>query len=736
MTNWRAQHRAAQRLPAALEGPELLVTGRVASMPIQRAGAVRFLFSPELASEQGRAVVLPRKLQLAWYFPRDRRGDALAGHAARGLQAGDRWRFPVRLKAPHGSANPHGFDYELWLWDRDIGATGYVRTTRSSPAPQLLERAAGYRVERWRAALSRRVDERLGVQAGGARARRAGIITALANGDQGAIAQADWQVFRITGVAHLVAISGLHISMVAWLLALAAGGAWRRLCRRYPRLAERASVPTVMWLGGLAAALAYGLFSGWGVPAQRTVIMLATLTCLRLCGLRWPWWLYWLWAAAVVLAVDPWAGLQAGFWLSFAAIGILFLVAPMGRVVERPRLHERFLELLRVQGLVTLALAPLTLILFGQASVIGLLANLLAIPWVTMLVTPAALLGILFWPFWQVADLALIPLLAILHALAGLPGAQLTAPAAPLALGFAAAAGAIIMVLNLPLRLRALGLPLFLPLLLWQVPRPLPGIFELLVADVGQGTAVLVRTHGHSLLYDAGPRYSEDGDAGERVLLPLLRALGERPQLLILSHPDNDHTGGAARVLSEHPAARVILSAADGAAVPGVASFEPCRAGRAWQWDGVDFELLYPDLADRQAARSSNAYSCVLRISASGGSALLTGDLEAPQEKRLLGKGVELASDVLLVPHHGSKTSSTGAFLDAVRPRFALAQNGYRNRFGHPAAEVASRYSDRGIPLYSSPACGAMHWRSDRPQDLSCERQLRRRYWQHSYPGG
>ena len=395
--------------------------------------------------------------------------------------------------------------------------------------------------------------------------------------------------------------------------------------------------------------------------------------------------------------------------------------------------------MLREQGVITLALAPLTFLLFGQLSVIGLLANLLAIPWVTLVLTPLALLGSVLPPLWGLAAQASELMWWCLSAMAGWPGATLSLPLPPLGWGVLAVAGGLLCALPAPWHLRALGLPLLLPLLLWRPALPAPGGFELMVADIGQGNAVLVRTAGHALLFDAGPRYSLESDAGHRVLLPLLKALDVRLDTVVLSHRDTDHVGGAAAVLAMQPQAALLSSIEPDHPLQQLRTAQRCEAGQRWVWDGVQLEILSPQPADYQASPplKPNALSCVLRISDGTHTALLVGDIEAAQEARLVAawQGTDhLRADMLLVPHHGSKTSSTPEFLLAVAPQWALVQAGYRNRFGHPAAPVVERYAQAGTHLVSSPRCGAMRWRSEQPQNVACLREEERRYWHHDVP--
>ncbi|WP_049765746.1 DNA internalization-related competence protein ComEC/Rec2 [Rhodoferax ferrireducens] len=721
----RASAYAEQALDAGLEGRDVAVSGVIAAMPQRSETGLRFRLDVESAQQQGQTVRLPSRLYLAWYADRFAGGDADLGDELQrqpaALQAGERWQFTVRLKAPHGASNPFGYDFELWLWEQGLQATGYVRAGPKDPAPQRLIQTYRHPVELARQLVREQIVGQVEDR------KYAGLIAALVVGDQNAIDRADWDVFRATGVAHLMSISGLHVTMFAWLATLVVGWLWRRssrLCLWLP-------APSAALVGGVLLAAAYALFSGWGVPSQRTVLMLATVGLLRLSGKRWPWPHVWLLTCAVVVAVDPWALLQAGFWLSFVAVGILFASDSGADYEERTGARGRLVSMFREQAVITLALTPLTLLLFGQVSVVGLAANALAIPWVTLVVTPLAMAGVAVAPLWDVAAWAIAALTWYLQMLAALSFATITVAQAPLWAGVAGVIGGAVLVMQLPWSLRLLGLPLMLPVLLWQAPRPPEGQFELLAADIGQGNAVLVRTAHHALLYDAGPRFSRESDAGHRVLVPLLRALDVRLDTLLLSHRDSDHTGGALALLAMQPQATVLSSIEDTHELQAVHPVTRCAAGQRWRWDGVDFEVLHPQAADYGAVRKSNAMSCVLRLSNGVQSALLVGDIEQAQEARLVSEGGNLRSDVLLVPHHGSRFSSSAAFLDAVQPRTALVQAGYRNRFGHPAESVLVRYQERHIQVIDSPHCGAATWQSALPQELRCQRSDGLRYWQH-----
>nr|WP_316639784.1 DNA internalization-related competence protein ComEC/Rec2 [uncultured Roseateles sp.] len=713
---WRAQLAMNQQLPSTWEGRDISLLGLVASLPQPAVGMAgdpgwRFQFEVEAVLTPGAQV--PSRLLLAAYGP----GEAAPSR----WRVGDQWRLTVRLRRPHGLMNPHGFDYELWLLEQGLRATGTVR-----PNAQPLQVAAAYPVDRLRQSLRDSIYQHV------PDGRAAGVLAALSLGDQAAITREDWALYRQTGIAHLMAISGLHITMFAWLFGALIGRLWRL----GPGLMLWLPAPQAALWGGVAAALAYALFAGWGVPAQRTVWMLATLAVLRSQGRLWPWPLLLLAAAWVVCVIDPWALTQAGFWLSFVAVGLLMATGPDQPVAVAAQgwtvqLRHSLRSTWHTQWVATVGLAPLSLLLFQQVSVVGMAANLLAIPLVTLLITPLALLGAALPLLWQAAAWLVQALNLGLQGLATQPMAVWSVPVAPLWAQASGLLAGLLLVLPLPWRVRALGLPLALPLLWPVLPQIETGRFEVLAIDVGQGTAVLVRTREHLLLYDSGPAYAFDSNAGQRVILPLLRARGERRiDMLMLSHRDSDHVGGAASILKEFDVHALSSSLETGhPLLQGAPQPTPCLAGQRWQWDGVSFEVLHPLPEAYTAANKSNAMSCVLRVSSaqSGQSLLLTGDIEAAQEQALVARaGPALRSQVLIVPHHGSKTSSTPEFLDAVAPQTAIFQAGYRNRFGHPAPVVMARYEERQIATLTSADCGA--WRWDGVNSV-CERERRRRYW-------
>ncbi len=696
-----AQWRLADALPPAWEGRDIEMTGVVAGLPQRFERGVRFVFEPEHAQAP-----LPGRIVLSWYRPveaqAEEEGDAEAAPWALPLpRAGERWRFVVRLKRPHGNLNPHGFDYEAWLFERGIRATGYVR---KSAAPQRIE-SAGISVGALREAARARV---LGTLHG---APYAGVLAALAVGDQQAIAPELWRLFAATGITHLMSISGLHVTMIGALCAALVFALWRRA--RWP-----APLPLI-WpaqkaaaLAAFAGAFAYALVAGFGVPAQRTLYMLGVVVAALVSNRNLSAPTVLGAALLLVLLVDPWAVLAAGFWLSFGAVALIFYVVG-GRLGQAHWL----VAWLRTQWAITLGLIPLLLALFQQFSLVSPLANALAIPLVSLLVTPLTLLGTLPGMGWalELAHALLVPLMDFLRWLAALPGAlwQQHAPPAwsvPLAL-----LGVAWLLMPRGFPARWAGALLFLPLFLIAPARPAPGELLLAVLDVGQGQAVHVQTATHDLMFDTGPAFGGTADAGSRILVPYLRAAGvRRLDLLIVSHADRDHAGGAASLV---------------AAVPVGRDERRCIDGAGWEWDGVRFRVLHPAAGDYERKRSTNALSCVLKIESPHGSVLIPGDVEGPAERALLARhGAALRADILVAPHHGGRKTSSPQFVAAVGAREVVFPVGYRNRFGHPHPDVLARYV--GANVHRTDRDGAVRVAIGAGGTaIGREREMRRRYW-------
>jgi competence protein ComEC len=711
----QAGYLLAQRLPLDQEGQDIQVVGTVVGLPrtltinpmpgkkSERQERRRTRF--EFIIEQAAGWDNPGRVRLSWY--RD----------APELIPGQRWSLRLRMKQPRGFANPGGFDYAGWLFRNGITATGYVRRSVDN---QVLG-TAGFtgRLDRWRWSVTTMIAQRPGADTIN------GLLRALAVGDRGGISPAQWRVLAATGTNHLLAISGLHIGLVAgfgffigrWLWSLPAF-----TVLRLPAPFAGAGV-------ALLAAVVYALLAGLSLPTQRalvmvTVVMTAIVMRRRVMpshGLAL--------ALGLVLLLDPLSVLEVGFWLSFAAVGLLLY--GMG---WRPREGGLWWRWGRAQWLIALGLFPLLGLLFHQVSLIAPLANLLAIPWVAFTVVPPLLLAVLVSGLSSdlagvLLDLAAWSMGVLWQGLqwfAALPWASWHLPGLPAWIIAAALFGVLLLLAPKGLPGRRWGLVGLLPLILYVPPAPKEGEAWFTLLDVGHGLAAVVRTHRHVLLFDSGPYYSSRFDAGNAVIVPFLRENGiEQLDRVIISHGDSDHIGGLRSVRKAIP----VNSLYSG--VPGrVPDSRQCQAGQAWEWDGVQFTMLHP--VDDDPLRG-NDRSCVLRVATAGGSLLLSADIETPAEVALLGRmGERLASDVLVAPHHGSRSSSTDAFVSAVNPRFVLFPVGYRDRYHHPHDEVVERYRRRGIGAYRSPIAGAIgiHLGTAPPVRVPCRyRPGSRRYW-------
>ena len=718
---WRAQTRLADELPAAWEGRDIELVGIVDELPQTSDRGLRFAFAVERVVTPG--AIVPSRLSLVWYSAwRDEEDGAELPQ----IHAGERWQLAVRLKRPHGTVNPHGFDVEAWLLENELRATGYVR---EAEANRRLDAFAG-RPDDYVARARESIRERILSALTGK--PYAGVIAALAIGDERAIPEAQWRLFNRTGVGHLISISGLHVTFFATLVGACVFWLWRRSHRWTLALPARKAAA----LAGVIAAFVYVLLAGFQVPAQRTLYMLTVAAIGLWIGRAGTASTVWLWALAVVLAWDPWASLAPGFWLSFGAVGLL-LYTGVGRTGEGSSLGAAA----RAQWAITLGLVPLMLMLFQQISLVSPLANAIAIPTVTFIVVPLTLASIVLpWDVLLILAHQVFAWLALLlEALSALPSAvwqQHTPPA------WAVAAGVIGVLWLLAPRgvpARMLGFLWLAPLFVVAPLLPLPGSFRLTVLDVGQGLAVLVQTRAHVLLYDTGPRFTETSDAGERIVAPVLRANAvERLDTMIVSHQDTDHSGGALSLLATVPVATLASSLPEDHPIVRTGeretrSVERCRAGRRWSWDGVDFSIVHPVPANYANPKlKANDLSCVVLIRSSHGSALLTGDIEARTEADLVRReGAGLHANVLVVPHHGSRTSSTPAFIAAVAPDVAVFTPGYRNRFGHPRAEIVERYAAARIPTYRTDYDGALTFVFEPGMSYvpRRERLAERRYW-------
>ncbi|HEX8601290.1 MAG TPA: DNA internalization-related competence protein ComEC/Rec2 [Pseudoduganella sp.] len=727
------------------EGRDVIVTGTIDNLPNRTSGFTRFFF----AVDHAEGMSVPPRIALSWYA-----GFRGTVEEVPELRPGERWRLKVRLQRPHGNANPHGFDYELWLLEQGIRATGYVRTEGSNQRLESFVFTFRNTVERLRHALRDKITRALQGR------QYAPVIVALVVGDQRGIDQDDWQVFTRTGIGHLVSISGLHITMIAGLAARAASALWRRsFFLRHAQLPLLLPAQKVGALAGILVALLYVLLAGFGVPAQRTLYML--------CVVAMALWLdrivcvshVLVLAAGFVVLIDPWAVMSPGFGLSFGAVAVI-LYASVGRttvtknpgdpdaidpdarratpLTRRQRLVHTLTAAVNTQYAVTLGLVPLTLLLFAQVSLVSPIANAIAIPVVSLLVTPLALAGGLLpeplaTPLLVAAHELMRWLAGLLQWFSGAPLAVWNAPVPPVWLFALAMFGTVWLLAPRGWPTRWLGAFTWIPLLAAQPDGPAPGTVRMLAFDVGQGMAVLVETAGHRLLYDTGPAYGPESNAGSRVIVPYLRARGiGRLDGLVVSHGDTDHSGGALAVLRDIKVGWSLSSLNPSHPVTrALPLHRRCVAGQRWEWDGVRFEMLHPTAASyADTALKTNARSCTLRIVAGDKAILLAGDIEARQEAELVARsGTALRSDVLLVPHHGSGTSSTTAFLDTVQPGFAVFQVGYRNRYRHPKKEVVERYEQRAVKTLRSDRAGAIRIELGAGTHMEGYRVSRPRYW-------
>ncbi len=685
-------------LPAALDGRDVPARVTVTGLPEEKGAMVRFVAT--VVSEDPRRPWRGR-VRLSWYA-----GDVV-------VKTGDRWRMVVRLKRPRGFANPGIFDYERWLFSRGILATGYPRP-REGPL-QLLERGGGG-LHNLRAALGAHMENVL------ADGPRGGMVVALGVGLKEGIDGDEWAVLRRSGTAHLMAISGLHVGLVAVLAYGLGGFLWRRsarLCRRLP-------APRAAALAAVSGAFGYAMLAGFALPTQRAFIMVFALAGGALVGRRWPVSSRLAMAALVVLLLDPFAVLGPGFWLSFGAVTLILL--GMGARVGVGR--RPWWRWGRVHLLVGLGLAPITAGAFGLAPLVTPLANLVAVPWVSVVVVPLTLLGVACLGVWPAlgalllegARLMLVVLWPLLEGLAGLgwelPG---TLPLPAIA---AAMAGVVLLFAPAGLAGRWLGLIWLLPLVLAPRSEPREGEALVTLLDVGQGLAAVVRTASHVLVYDTGPRFRSGSDTGDMVVAPYLQSRGlGRLDLLMVSHGDSDHAGGVASVRRALTVERVMYGGGR-AAVDG----EACEAGQEWRWDGVDFAVLHPPPGN---GFTGNDGSCVLAVGNGAGRLLLTGDLERGGEAALVAEGADLSAAVLQVPHHGSRTSTTAPFLRAVSPRLGLIPVGFGNRFGLPHREVLARLEAAGVRLLDTAGCGAitLTLAPQGPGEPECYRRAHPRPW-------
>ncbi len=735
---YSGQQLLANQLAPALENAEIFVEGHIVDLPEQRGINQRFLFQIDKAQfpstqannsqaknagTESQKVKAPERVLLTWYFNQK---DSYPP-----MEVGQRWQFLVKLKRPRALVNEGGFDYQRWLLSQNIGATGYIR---QSALNKKIEPVSNYPVQQFRF----RIKQWLSKAASG---DSYGPLLALAIGDNSEITQAQWQLFRATGTGHLMAISGLHIGLVA-VFGLFLG---RLLCTILAVLDRQwrflSFVPGLMSCG---FALAYSALAGFGLPTQRALVMVVLLNLalifkrghqpLRALAL----------AALIVLLIDPLAGWDMGFWLSFGAVAVLliyFLYRQGSFAFTKNGITTKLLSkpllFVRAQGVVFIGLM-LPLLMFNTPfSLLAPLANLIVIPVVSFLVVIPLLLGVLIQTVNQGLANILVNFAASIlqQCFSYLQSLQ----DAPIQLQWFPEGGvthwAVVcsVVIGMIVLLQAKGFPgrwlgwlLLIPALFPAAAKPPP--LSVTVLDVGQGLAVLVQTPSHTVLYDTGAKFSDNFNIGEAVLLPYLRQQGiVRLDAMIISHGDNDHAGGAEAIMAALPIDRLIV----GEHKPEFSNkAELCQSNQQWRWDEVEFRLIEPAL--NVHVRDNNNLSCILLVSYKNQHLLLPGDIEASVEKALIADQ-QLPSPiaVLLAPHHGSRTSSTQQFIQAIKPQTAIFSAAFGSRYGHPHPKVTKRYQDSGADLYNTASAGQIKliWQESGGIKVEARRETHPRYW-------
>jgi len=706
-------------LDRAIEGNTVIVTGQVVSLPEILDSGIRFEFQVnEMKSQDGVSLKSPGKVRLGWYRQYEE------------VKPGERWQLHVRLKRPYGFSNPGGFDYEGWLFQHRIRATGYVRNDGQN---DLIHQASIFSINHQRYLLRNLINQ---THLSGSGDVEKSLLLALSLGDRSKISVGQWQTLTQTGTSHLLAISGLHIGLVAGLFFILGRWLWALTGSLPLYLASQRFAA----LSGLFGALMYAALAGFSIPTQRALVMLSVWMLSRFFYRKVAIIDIIIISLLAVLVIDPFAVMDVSFWLSFVAIAIIAYGMTCRVNVNATWWRNVWWKWGRVQYLVAVGLFPLLVLWFQQYPLVGIFANIVAVPYISLIVVPLVLLGVVLLCFvfplgefvLQLAGQALSIFWPFLDYLSRLEF-NLWQSASPSPLAFAAGVlGVLIVLLPKGFPARWTGVFCLLPLLFPQSEKPEFGDFWLTQLDVGQGLASVIQTQNYSLIYDTGDRYSERFNAGKAVIIPFLKHQHiQSPELLIVSHGDRDHIGGAKDILERYPEIHVLTSVKEKIKHLFV---DNCYAGQRWRWDGVDFEILNP--ASSKDYHDNNG-SCVLKVSTVRHSVLLTGDIERTVESRLRrahqmqGK---LSATVLIAPHHGSKTSSSASFIDAVSPEYVVFPAGYRNRFGFPKQDIISRYESRQVKILNTSRDGALLFRFEAADmTITRHRQQSWRFWTSDY---
>ncbi len=701
---WVYQH----NLPAAFESSHIKVIGEIVSVPEKSDHKTRFLFNIQHASN---------KQQLQWKNPGLARLSWYGKHAV--LEPGQIWQLTLKLKKPNGFVNPAGFDYEGWLFQQGINASGYVR---NDPGNKLIDNV--WNLQSIRYDIHQQLTESM------RELKHRGLMIALALGMRGDISQSEWNILQRTGTGHLIAISGLHIGLIAGLCFFISQYCWRLI----PSLCLLLPAPKAAAIVAMIGAVVYAFLAGLAIPTQRALVMIFVVMYAILADRNSKPSHVLSLALLFVLIIDSSSVLSQGFWLSFAAVAIL-VYGMSGRYQHQKGIRSWG----RAQWLVSIGLLPLTLFLFQRASIIAPLANIMAIPWVSLLIVPMVLAGtVMLYVFkpvgellLQISDYCLSPLQWMLSQLSTLSFSQWVQHSPSIAVMLCAILAIILLLAPSGIPVKRLGIILLLPVFVIR-PEQIPhaGI-RFTVLDVGQGLAAVIETRDHVLVYDTGPKFSDRFDTGSSVVMPYLNQRGIRKlDALVISHADNDHRGGLDSLIEQISVDKLYAGMPE-----KIQAFSPtlCQRSTHWQWDGVSFTFLHPDNNQRF---KKNDRSCVLKIESPGGSILLTGDIHKRSERYMLKTHPDLLkADIMVAPHHGSQSSSHSGFIQAVAAKYVIFASGYKNRFRHPNDKVVARYTKTAAQLLDSANHGAIQFDIGTQSGISeprSFRQLLSRHWSRS----
>lgn len=668
--------RLQDQLSENQQGQVHTIQGYVVGLPDVTPNRVRFNFSVSKPENQ-----FPKKISLSWYYP------------TQIIQPGQQWQFNVKLKKPHGRYNPNLWDYEKWLFMQNIGAIGYVK---NKPKPRLLTQyRIGMSVDEIRYRIAWQLEQLLVDK------NQAAIIRALTIGDKSRLSQQQWKIFQQTGTVHLLAISGLHIGLIAGLCYV--------IVHLVSRWVGASSPQQIAAVFSMFSAIGYSALAGFSIPTQRALVMLSIIMMAIVWQRKVLASHVFSLAVLSVLLLDPLAIMSVGFWLSFVAVSfILYRHLDTGAGSKKGYIYSLF----QINAVTAIALSPLLLYFFQQFSIISPLANFIVIPLISFMVVPGCLLAVFFLNISPSIAAQLLQWLGLLieflqHVLDFLCQFSYASFSShhigflELILGLL---GALILLVPRGVPGRYLGLVLFLPMLNKPVEQIEQDEWLMTLLDVGQGLSVVIETRHHVLVYDTGAKFSQQSDMGKAVVIPFLK-MRNRNQIdtLLISHADIDHAGGAESIVKQMTVHQVMTSSTE-----VLNEFDPihCQRGQQWNWDGVDFEVLFPST---EMLTGDNNNSCVLKVTSKYGSVLLTGDIEKDAEQWLtINDGDELQSDILLSPHHGSRTSSTKSFLTHIKPQYVLIPAGYLNRFHFPHPLVIKRYRAIGAKVYNTAESGAI----------------------------